>query len=119
MPTINQLVRKGRRAVRIKSKSPALDGNPFRRGVCVQVMTRTPKKPKAKAARIEIQQRKEIKKSGKMHPTSFKQKTFTALAAPTRAIYCTSFLPLKRKTNPTHVRAHASAFIERLTPDLT
>ena len=43
MPTINQLVRKGRRKVRIKSKSPALAGNPFRRGVCVQVMTRTPK----------------------------------------------------------------------------
>jgi len=42
MPTINQLVRKGRRNIRAKSKSPALAGNPFRRGVCVQVMTRTP-----------------------------------------------------------------------------
>jgi len=44
MPTINQLVRKGRKAVKAKSKSPALDSNPFRRGVCVQVMTRAPKK---------------------------------------------------------------------------
>ena len=57
MPTINQLVRKGRRRVRIKSKSPALEGNPFRRGVCVQVMTRTPKKPNSalrKVARVRI-----------------------------------------------------------------
>ena len=57
MPTINQLVRKGRRKVRIKSKSPALDGNPFRRGVCVQVMTRTPKKPNSairKVAKVRL-----------------------------------------------------------------
>jgi len=57
MPTINQLVRKGRRKVRIKSKSPALEGNPFRRGVCVQVMTRTPKKPNSalrKVARVRL-----------------------------------------------------------------
>src|SRR5204862_4861477 len=45
MPTINQLIRKGRRKVSVKSKSPALAGCPQRRGVCVQVMTRTPKKP--------------------------------------------------------------------------
>src|SRR4051812_39483810 len=43
MPTINQLVRKGRKKVTVKSKSPALTNCPFRRGVCVQVMTRTPK----------------------------------------------------------------------------
>ena len=45
MPTINQLVRKPRTLVVSKTKSPALKSNPFRRGVCVQVMTRTPKKP--------------------------------------------------------------------------
>jgi small subunit ribosomal protein S12 len=57
MPTINQLVRKGRRQVRAKSKAPALQGNPFRRGVCVQVMTRTPKKPNSairKVAKVRL-----------------------------------------------------------------
>ena len=44
MPTINQLVRKGRRLQKAKTKSPALKACPFRRGVCVQVTTRTPKK---------------------------------------------------------------------------
>ena len=43
MPTINQLVRKPRTLVVSKTKAPALKSNPFRRGVCVQVMTRTPK----------------------------------------------------------------------------
>ena len=52
MPTINQLVRKGRRQVKAKSKSPALGGNPFRRGVCVQVMTRTPKKPNSAIRKV-------------------------------------------------------------------
>jgi small subunit ribosomal protein S12 len=42
MPTINQLVRKGRKKISVKSKSPALTNCPFRRGVCTQVMTRTP-----------------------------------------------------------------------------
>ena len=57
MPTINQLVRKGRRKVFAKSKAPALQGNPFRRGVCVQVMTRTPKKPNSairKVAKVRL-----------------------------------------------------------------
>jgi small subunit ribosomal protein S12 len=57
MPTISQLVRKGRRRVRAKSKAPALQGNPFRRGVCVQVMTRTPKKPNSairKVAKVRL-----------------------------------------------------------------
>src|ERR1035441_10332749 len=44
MPTINQLVRKGRNKLKHKSKSPALENSPFRRGVCIQVMTRTPKR---------------------------------------------------------------------------
>ena len=57
MPTINQLVRKPRRMVTSKSKSPALKRNPFRRGVCVQVMTRTPKKPNSairKVAKVRL-----------------------------------------------------------------
>ncbi len=57
MPTINQLVRKGRNKVRSKSKSPALQNSPFRRGVCLQVMTRTPKKPNSamrKVAKIRL-----------------------------------------------------------------
>jgi small subunit ribosomal protein S12 len=57
MPTINQLVRKGRQKVKYKSKSPALTNCPFRRGVCVQVMTRTPKKPNSalrKVAKVRL-----------------------------------------------------------------
>ena len=57
MPTINQLVRKGRNKIRSKSKSPALENSPFRRGVCMQVMTRTPKKPNSalrKVARVRL-----------------------------------------------------------------
>ena len=45
MPTIQQLVRKGRVVLEDKSKSPALDSCPQRRGVCVRVYTTTPKKP--------------------------------------------------------------------------
>ena len=57
MPTINQLVRKGRNKIRSKSKSPALQNSPFRRGVCLQVMTRTPKKPNSamrKVAKVRL-----------------------------------------------------------------
>ena len=57
MPTINQLVRKGRNKVNYKSKSPALENSPFRRGVCIQVMTRTPKKPNSamrKVAKVRL-----------------------------------------------------------------
>src|SRR5438876_5764214 len=57
MPTINQLVRKGRNKIRSKSKSPALENSPFRRGVCLQVMTRTPKKPNSamrKVAKVRL-----------------------------------------------------------------
>lgn len=52
MPTINQLIRNPRTGVRTKSKSPALNSNPFRRGVCVQVMTRTPKKPNSAIRKV-------------------------------------------------------------------
>lgn len=57
MPTINQLVRKPRTLVTFKTKAPALKSNPFRRGVCVQVMTRTPKKPNSairKVAKVRL-----------------------------------------------------------------
>lgn len=63
MPTINQLVRKGREKLTAKSKSPALKGAPQRRGVCVQVMTRTPKKPNSalrKVAKIRLTNGQEI-----------------------------------------------------------
>ena len=57
MPTINQLVRRGRKSPVEKSKSPALVNCPQRRGVCLQVYTRTPKKPNSalrKVARVKL-----------------------------------------------------------------
>jgi len=57
MPTINQLVRKGRSSVSNKTKSPALNGCPQKRGVCTRVMTVTPKKPNSalrKVARVRL-----------------------------------------------------------------
>lgn len=57
MPTINQLVRKGRKKARKATKSPALQGSPQKRGVCTRVMTFTPKKPNSalrKVARVRL-----------------------------------------------------------------
>ncbi len=57
MPTIQQLVRKGRESKRSKTKTPALKGAPQRRGVCTRVMTQTPKKPNSalrKVARVRL-----------------------------------------------------------------
>jgi len=57
MPTINQLIRKGRVAVKTKTASPALTQCPQRRGVCVRVYTTTPKKPNSalrKVARVRL-----------------------------------------------------------------
>lgn len=57
MPTINQLVRKGRFVVGSKTKSPALKGSPQKRGVCIRVYTTTPKKPNSalrKVARVRL-----------------------------------------------------------------
>ena len=57
MPTINQLVRKGRAKAVDKPKSPALKGNPQKRGVCTRVYTATPKKPNSalrKVARVRL-----------------------------------------------------------------
>lgn len=57
MPTINQLVKSGRRPIGKKNKSPALSRCPQRRGVCLQVKTQTPKKPNSalrKVARVRL-----------------------------------------------------------------
>ena len=57
MPTINQLVRKGRVKVKAKTASPALENCPFKRGVCLQVSTRTPKTPNSamrKVAKVRL-----------------------------------------------------------------
>ena len=57
MPTVNQLVRKGRTPKKYKSKSPALDACPQKRGVCTRVFTTTPKKPNSalrKVARVRL-----------------------------------------------------------------
>src|SRR5947208_15799295 len=57
MPMINQVVRKGRKKVKYKTSSPALQSCPQRRGVCVQVKTQTPKKPNSalrKIARVRL-----------------------------------------------------------------
>ena len=57
MPTINQLVRKGRTSLKNKTKSPALEGCPQKRGTCTRVMTVTPKKPNSalrKVARVRL-----------------------------------------------------------------
>ena len=63
MPTMSQLVRKGRQAVRKRSKRPDLESCPQKRGVCLQVMTRTPKKPNSalrKVARVRLSNGREI-----------------------------------------------------------
>ncbi|MEJ7712011.1 MAG: 30S ribosomal protein S12 [Pyrinomonadaceae bacterium] len=57
MPTINQLVRKGRQAVKYKTASPALEASPQKRGVCTRVYTASPKKPNSavrKVARVRL-----------------------------------------------------------------
>jgi small subunit ribosomal protein S12 len=63
MPTINQLVRKGRRRIRSRSKSPVLESCPQKRGVCLVVKTTTPKKPNSalrKIARVRLSNGREI-----------------------------------------------------------
>jgi len=57
LPTINQLVKYGRKKVKGKSKAPALQGNPLKKGVCTKVFTTTPKKPNSalrKVARVRL-----------------------------------------------------------------
>lgn len=63
MPTIQQLVRNGRKPILKKSKSPALKGSPQRKGVCVRVYTMTPKKPNSalrKVARVRLSSKIEV-----------------------------------------------------------
>ena len=63
MPTINQLVRKGRKVLKFKSKSPALESSPQKRGVCTRVYTTTPKKPNSalrKVARVRLSNGMEV-----------------------------------------------------------
>src|SRR5690348_1070271 len=57
MPTFNRLVRRGRKVERYKTSSPALQGSPQKRGVCIRVYTQTPKKPNSalrKVARVRL-----------------------------------------------------------------
>src|SRR6266508_1076086 len=63
MPTVNQLVRKGRALQKGKTKTPALGGAPQKRGVCVRVYTTTPKKPNSalrKVARVRLTNQMEV-----------------------------------------------------------
>ena len=63
MPTINQLVRKGRAKVKKRNKVPALDQSPQKRGVCTRVYTTTPKKPNSalrKVARVKLTNGQEV-----------------------------------------------------------
>ena len=63
MPTINQLVRKGRSSVKKRNKVPALDISPQKRGVCTRVYTTTPKKPNSalrKVARVKLTNGQEV-----------------------------------------------------------
>ena len=63
MPTINQIIKKGRKQQKAKSKGPALHKNPQRRGVCVRVYTTTPKKPNSalrKVARVKLTNGEEV-----------------------------------------------------------
>ena len=63
MPTIHQLVRKGRKRHKAKTKSPALQASPQKRGVCVRVYTQTPKKPNSalrKITRVRLSNGKEV-----------------------------------------------------------
>ena len=63
MPTVNQLVRKGRKSPEAKTKTPALRGAPQKRGVCTRVYTTTPKKPNSalrKVARVRLTNQMEV-----------------------------------------------------------
>jgi small subunit ribosomal protein S12 len=63
VPTFSQLVRNGRKKIRVKTKSPALEGCPEKRGVCVRVYTQTPKKPNSalrKVARARLTNSAEV-----------------------------------------------------------
>ena len=66
MPTINQLIRKGREPQKAKSKVPAMEQNPQKRGVCTRVYTTTPKKPNSalrKVAKVRLTNQREVIRS--------------------------------------------------------
>lgn len=63
MPTLNQLVRKGRKKIKYKTHTPALNECPHKRGVCTKVYTTTPKKPNSalrKVAKVRLKNRQEV-----------------------------------------------------------
>jgi len=63
LPTISQLIRKGRKVVKSKTNTPALKGSPQKRGVCTRVYTSTPKKPNSalrKVARVRLTNKMEV-----------------------------------------------------------
>jgi small subunit ribosomal protein S12 len=63
VPTISQLIRKGRKEIKVKSKAPALQNCPQKRGVCTRVYTTTPKKPNSalrKVARVRLTNQIEV-----------------------------------------------------------
>lgn len=63
MPTINQLIRKGRKRIIVKTNTPAMKGSPQKRGVCTRVYTSTPKKPNSalrKVARVRLTNKIEV-----------------------------------------------------------
>ena len=63
MPTINQLIRKGREPPKAKNKVPAMEANPQKRGVCTRVYTTTPKKPNSalrKVAKVRLTNQREV-----------------------------------------------------------
>ena len=73
MPTIQQLVRKGREQLEVKSKSRALDACPQKRGVCLRVYTTTPKKPNSamrKVARVRLSNAKEVNATSRAKATT-------------------------------------------------
>ena len=76
MPTINQLIRKGREPQKAKSKVPAMEQNPQKRGVCTRVYTTTPKKPNSalrKVAKVRLTNQREV-------PSALCQRAFTSLS---------------------------------------
>ena len=73
MPTVNQLVRKGRVAPKAKTKTPALRGAPQKRGVCTRVYTTTPKKPNSalrKVARVRLTNGMEVPPTSRARATT-------------------------------------------------
>ena len=100
MPTIQQLVRKGRESLVEKGKSPALDSCPQRRGVCVRVYTTTPKKPNSamrKVARVRLTNGKEVNayipgEGHNLQEHSIRAGTWWSCKGPPRGYVITSYV---------------------------